>query len=173
MDRSRNRQRGDSTNKNFLMSILLNIRNILSLVGIATLLSVVLNIDSVQNWLAQPRLDIEILNWHGIRETSSFSEGVPVFDEFEVKLNIIPHVRFHPGRFPVNQVKGISIRKGQWFGAYKADREIPFNIKDEPVVLTLRVHEIPIEGASSGKSVEIKVVDLWGHVSTALIEKSF
>lgn len=173
MSKSRNQQSGDSKNKNFLMYILLSVRNVLSLVGIATLLSVVLNIDSVQNWLAQPRLDIEILNWHGIRETSSFSEGVPVFDEFEVKLNIIPHVRFHPGRFPVNQVKGISIRKGQWFGAYKADREVPFNIKDEPVVLILIVHKIPIEGANSGKSVEIKVVDLWGRVSTTLIKNAF
>lgn len=173
MSRSRNRQNGDLKNKNSLISIWLSFRNVLSLVGVATLLSVILNIDSVQNWLAQPRLDIEILNWYGIRETSSFSEGIPVFDEFEIKLNIVPHVRFHPGRFPVNQVKGISIRKGQWFGAYKADKEIPFNIKDEPVVLTLRVHRIPIEGASSGKSVEIRVVDLWGRVSIALIEKAF
>lgn len=147
-------------------------RNILSLIGVATILGLVLNITSVQNWLASPKLDVEVLDWSGIRETSSFSGGVPVFDEFEVKLNIIPRVRFHPGYFPINQVKGLSVRKGQWFGAYKADKEIPFVIRDEPVTLTLVLHRIPIEGPSSN-NVEIKIIDLWGHISTVSIKNSF
>jgi len=160
-------------NKSFLKRILLSTRNILSIVGVATILGIILNVDSIQIWLAQPRLKVEVLNWYGIRDTSSVSNDVPVFDEFEVKLNIIPRVRFHPSHFPINQVKGISITKGEWFGAYRTDREIPFNIKDEPVILKIIVYRIPIEGVNSGKNVEIKVFDMRGNVSTASITKAF
>ena len=149
------------------------VRSLLSIIGFVTILGVVLNIDSVQIWLAQPRLEVEILHWHGIRETSSFSGEVPVFDEFEMTLNIIPRVRFHPNQFPVNQVKGMSIRKGEWFGAYKADRKIPFAIRDEPVTLELVVNKIPIHGANSGKDVEVNIIDRWGRVSTASLENAF
>ena len=154
-------------------SWLQQIWNLLGLIGIASVISAVSHVDVITHWLQHPTLKIEILNFHGRRELNSFDQhGKPVFDQLVVQLNIVPQVRYRIGTFPANQVKGISVKKGDWYGLFQIDREIPFTVRDEPIPLKLSIYHIPIEGPQ-GQAVEIRIVDRWGQSARALIENQF
>ena len=140
--------------------------NGLACIGLTSVIACVVKIDTVQRWLVDPRLDVEVLSWNARRETSSFSGSEPCFDEVKVKLNITPRVRYYLGSFPINQVKSVILRRKESVFVGPSDRPIPFPIKDEPVSFEMTIFAFPMNGPDTWNGVVVEVIDRWGHLST-------
>jgi hypothetical protein len=161
-------------NKATMEHVLKWVWNVLGSIGIVAILGCLFNFDAVQHWIVQPRLAVKILSWHIERDALiplGNIEGLPAqkLDKLVVKLNVEPTVRYHLGSFPVNQVQSIAIRKEDWSIFHTEDPTTPFNVKDEPIAITLKAYWFPVE-RSPGEAVHISVTDRWGHISSDVIK---
>ena len=149
----------ESRPTNLLAGICKFIIAALALVGVTTLF----NIESVHHWLANPRLDVEVLSYYG--KGSSSSEGSePAFDEMKFRLNIVPRVRFEFPSYPVNQVKSIAVRTDKISFACLTDTQLPLSIRDEPVAVEVTVFSFPIKTPDPWKDAVIEIIDRWGQL---------
>ncbi len=150
------------------------IRDLVSIVGIGAIVTVIFNLDFAYYWLVQPSISVEpIGGFYSLRDTGSFQNGKPIFDVSEIQINLVPKVRYHGRSWPVNQVKAIIVRKGDWLGPYKIEPKGPFVVKEEPVVVKVQIFNVPIKTPAEENPVEIQFVDKWGKITTTSVKLGY
>lgn len=147
---------------------------LLAIVGFGAIVTVICNVDAVQHWLVNPKLEAKVVLFT-IREGNAYSATGRVFDEVSAKVNVTPHVQFHIGSFPVNQVMSITVEKKgeeQLKSRIRVVPDLPITVKDEPVVITVMLPSVPIEWGSAWNDVEVHLTDRWGQISSVPLQSS-
>lgn len=131
-------------------------------IGLGTVVTLIFALEPIYYWTKNPHLEVQYRNsWVRLDAAAIIPMAISV--------NIEPHVRFHMGQYPPNQVKNISVKKGDLYLPFRTDPEIPFVVHDEPVAVDISVLSLSLE-ETRGKPVEVSILDRWGNVSKIEIQ---
>lgn len=135
------------------------LKRVFTLVGIAAVITVAANVDPIYHWLQSPRLEVQFLH-------SEFYPNKSAVIPAKININIVPHRRLHFGQYPANQLKNISVRKGDSYLPVTTEPKTPFTVRDEAVPVAIWIlSDSVFQGEYRGKPIVIQILDLLGNAS--------